>query len=163
MEHPDTLTTQTYLASTLIRQGRYPEAEELARKTLEIQQRVLGPRHIDTLATLQCLGLALAHQHRYEEARTLFNETVDKLSSGPEASLSLAWYDYADVDAAANNREAAILHLQQAFHHGYQNVAHIRSDDDLRSLRGDPRFDALQTSAQERTMRSGPPTLSETR
>src|SRR5215471_3882146 len=163
VEHPDVLGAQTYLASTLIRQGRYSEAEELARKTLEIQQRVLGPRHADTLATLQCLGIALAHQHRYEEARKLLNEGVNSLSGGPEASLALAWYNFAGVDAATNNREAAIQHLQQAFQHGYQNLAHMRTDDDLRSLGGDPRFKALLTAAQEQTVRVGSPTLPQAR
>jgi eukaryotic-like serine/threonine-protein kinase len=142
-EHPDTLAAQAYLASTLIRQGRYAEAEELARKNLDVERRVLGPGHVDTLANLEYLGLALTYQHRYDEARRLFNETVSKLSSDPGGNRSQAWYYYACVDAVANNREAAIQHLHQAFQHGYQNLAHMRSDDDLRSLRGDPRFEAL--------------------
>jgi hypothetical protein len=41
-EHPTTLTTAGNLAESLKSQGKYDEAEKLAREVLAVRKRVLG-------------------------------------------------------------------------------------------------------------------------
>ncbi|PPK71268.1 tetratricopeptide repeat protein [Actinokineospora auranticolor] len=48
-EHPDTLSSQSNLAIALGSVGRYGEAVELHRGTLDIRTRVLGAEHPDTV------------------------------------------------------------------------------------------------------------------
>jgi serine/threonine protein kinase len=146
-ENPDTLASQASLARVLITEGHYREAESMARKAFEIQLRVLGPQHADSLNTLQYLGMALTYNHRYGEAKKLFTETIDKLSKTQESTVPLAWYSFACVAAVANDRDHAIQSLREAISHGYKDSDRMRVDDDLKSLRGDRRFEALLSKA----------------
>ena len=54
-EHPETLTSANYLASSLAYLGKYAEAEEILQAALAAQQRVLGSAHPDTLTTAELL------------------------------------------------------------------------------------------------------------
>jgi eukaryotic-like serine/threonine-protein kinase len=146
-ENPDTLASQSSLARLLITEGHYREAESMARKAFDIQLRVLGPQHADSLNTLQYLGMALAYDDSYSEAKKLFTDTIDKLSKTRESTVPLAWYSFACVAAAANDRDGAFGYLREAISHGYKDADHIRVDDDLKSLRGDRRFEALLVDA----------------
>jgi tetratricopeptide (TPR) repeat protein len=150
-ENPDTLASQASLARVLITEGHFREAESMARRAFEIQLRVLGPQHVDSLNTLQYLGIALVYDHRYGEAKKLFTETIDKLSRTQESTVPLAWYSFACVAAAANDRDHAIQSLREAIGHGYKDSDHLRVDDDLKSLRGDRRFEALLSNAAKPT------------
>ena len=49
-EHPDTLAAARNLVSSLSRQGKHAEAEEMQRAVLAVRKRVLGAEHPDTLA-----------------------------------------------------------------------------------------------------------------
>jgi eukaryotic-like serine/threonine-protein kinase len=149
-ENPDTLASQALLAKVLIREGKYPEAEQMARKVFETQLRVLGPQHVDSLNTLQILGTAMVYERRYGEAKKLFSDIIEKVSKTQEANLSIVWYNFAAVAAAAHDRDEAVQHLREAVAHGFKDIEHIRTDDDLKSLRGDPRFEAFVREAQRR-------------
>lgn len=50
------LTGTAYLASILLKQGRYNEAEELFIQIAEIRTRVLGLEHPDTLTSINNLA-----------------------------------------------------------------------------------------------------------
>ena len=50
------------------RDSRFPEAERLLERALELQREALGPVHPETGKTLHALGLAQARQRRYREA-----------------------------------------------------------------------------------------------
>lgn len=149
-EHQDTMVTETYLADALLSQGRYAEAETLARQTLAVQLRVFGQHHADTLSTLQSLGIALARQHRYEEAKKLFNNTINQLSANPDINVPLAWYAYACVAVAANDRNGAIHHVREVLSRAPQFAVQMRADDDLKPLRGNARFKALVGNAPQK-------------
>jgi serine/threonine protein kinase/tetratricopeptide (TPR) repeat protein len=142
-ENADTMASQASLADVLVREGRYQEGETLARRTFETQLRVLGPQQDDTINTLQVLGTALVHNHRYAEAKKLFGDTIDHISQISGASVFQAWYNFACVAAVAHDRDEAIHHLREAIAHGYKDIDHMRIDEDLKSLHGDPRFEAL--------------------
>jgi hypothetical protein len=47
------------------------------------------------------------------------------------------------VAAVAEHHDEALGYLRQAFEHGYSNSDAIAADTDLKSLHGDPRFNAL--------------------
>jgi len=149
-ENADTLASRAALARILTKEGKYQEAEDMARQVLEIQLRVLGPQHLDSLNTLQILGIALVYNHRYGEAKKLFNDVIEKVSKIQEANVSLAWYNFACVAAAAHDSDEAVQHLREAVDHGYKDIDHIRTDDDLKSLRGYPHFEAFLIDARKR-------------
>jgi serine/threonine protein kinase/tetratricopeptide (TPR) repeat protein len=147
-ENADTMASQASLADVLIKEGRYQEAEVMARQTFDTQLRVLGPQQDDTLNTLQVLGTALVYDHHYVEAKKLFNDTIEQIGKTPGASVFLAWYNFACVAAAANDRAEAVRHLREAIAHGYKDIDHMRIDEDLKSLHGDPGFEAILKEAQ---------------
>jgi serine/threonine protein kinase/tetratricopeptide (TPR) repeat protein len=147
-ENADTMASQASLASVLIKEGRYQEAEALARHTFDTQLRVLGPQQDDTVNTLVVLSMALVYEHRYAEAKKLFNDTIEQIGKTPGASVFLAWYNFACVSAAANDHAEAVRHLRQAIDHGYKDIDHMRIDQDLKSLHGDPGFEALLKESQ---------------
>jgi eukaryotic-like serine/threonine-protein kinase len=142
-ENPDTLASRASLARVLVSEGHYQEAESMARQTLEVQLRVLGPQHADSINTLQYLGMALAHNQHYDEAKKLFTDTIDKLTKTHESTISMAWYNFACVAAAGNDRDGAVNYLRKAIENGYNDANHLRVDNDLKSLHGDSRFQAL--------------------
>ena len=71
MTHPATLNSMNGLAASLSGLEQNGEAEELRRKTIKIQQRVLGEEHPSTLVTMHNLSLSLQAQERYAEAEDL--------------------------------------------------------------------------------------------
>jgi eukaryotic-like serine/threonine-protein kinase len=146
-ENADTLASKAELSRIFIREGRYQEAEEMARQAYEAQVRTLGPQHLDTLNSLQFLATAMVYNHRYEEAKTLFADTLEKVTKRQAGNISLVWYNFACVAAAAHDRDEAVAHLREAVNHGYKDIDHIRTDEDLKSLRGYPRFEAFLADA----------------
>jgi eukaryotic-like serine/threonine-protein kinase len=156
-ENVDTLASKAELARIFNREGKYQEAEEMARQAFDVQVRILGPLHLDTLNSLQFLGTAMAYNHHYEEAKKLFTDVLGKASTGQESNVSLAWYNFACVAAAARDRDEAVADLREAINHGYKDIDHIRSDDDLKSLHGYPRFEAFLVEARRRSEPASPP------
>jgi tetratricopeptide (TPR) repeat protein len=150
-ENADALASKAELARILIREGRYQEAEEMAQQAFDAQLRVLGPQHPDTLTSLQFLSTAMVYNHRYEDANQRFEEVIEKLTQSQSENVSIAWYNFACVAAAAHDRDQAVQHLREAVKHGYKDVDHIRNDDDLKSLRGYARFEAFLSEAKKNT------------
>jgi serine/threonine protein kinase len=150
-ENADTLASKAELARILIRESKYDEAEESARQAFDTQLRILGPQHPDTLNSLQFLTTAMVYNHRYGDAKRLFEEILDKMNKASSENVSIAWYNFACVAAAARDRDEAIQHLREAVKHGYKDIDHIRNDDDLKFLRGYPRFEAFLSEAKKTT------------
>jgi eukaryotic-like serine/threonine-protein kinase len=143
-ENRDTLSSQYLLAGVLNREGRYAEAEKLARGAFEIEIRTLGPQHTNTLNALMELGKALASSHRYPEASMLFRDVIEKEEkSEAKGTPWSVWYDFACVAATANRSDDALQYLQKAINRGYRYADRLMADDDLKSLRPDPRFQRL--------------------
>jgi eukaryotic-like serine/threonine-protein kinase len=144
VEHHDTLVSQSRLAEILIREGRYAGAEKIARQAFEVRLRTLGPQHPETLDSLQRLGTALAHSHRYAEASSLFRDAIEKQdnANGQGAPFSV-WYAFACVAVAGNHPDDAVSYLQEAINRGYKNLDGLIIDEDLKSLRPNPKFQEL--------------------
>jgi non-specific serine/threonine protein kinase/serine/threonine-protein kinase len=147
LEHPDTLIAMHNQAINLANLKRYHEAEELWGEVLPVQRRVLGREHPDTLKSMNALGWAYMEDHRYLEAESLFRQALP-LSRGAlgetHPDTCLLHYNLADVEALQGRRDAAFAAIRGAFAEGgclWPDI--VASDDDLKSLRGDSRFDAL--------------------
>jgi eukaryotic-like serine/threonine-protein kinase len=109
--------------------------------------RTLGPLHHDTMETLGILGTALVQSGRYEDVHKLYLDaiaTVNNDKSGAHGDdVFRLWYDLACFAARAGRRDEALDYLHRAIEAGYNDAQLIRTDDDLKSLRNDPRFEKL--------------------
>jgi non-specific serine/threonine protein kinase/serine/threonine-protein kinase len=149
-DHPATLNTISVLANDLMREGRYAESEKLFRETTEIERRVLGPENPDTLLSLENEAQVISREGRYTDAEKLFREAVQTAGKASEpGALSDAWYNFACTAADSGRRDNALEYLDQAIDHGDLDPGMIAADDDLKSLHGDPRFEALLAKARQ--------------
>ncbi len=148
-ENTDTLATKSSLAAVLVAEGDPREAEPMAREAFDAELKTHGMLHPDTLRALQVLGTALVRNRRYGEAQEMFTEAIKQVK-GERASVSIAWYGFACVAAAANDRVSAVQYLHSALDAGYHGANLMRKDPDLKSLHGDPAFEALLSREQER-------------
>ena len=148
LQNPTTLIAQSNLASILLRERRYHEAERIASETLSAQQRILGDGHSDTLDTLRTLGKTMAYTRRYPEARDLFLAAIERLdksqsTGADQESRWTAWYNFACVAAAARRTDDALRYLREAINRGYRDVDGLLADEDLRELRRNTQFIGL--------------------
>ena len=150
-DHPNTLRSMSMLALTLQSEGRFSEAEKLYHQSLDIQRRVLGPDHPSTLSTLETLAVDLSHEGRYGDAEKLFREATERAGKTNQPGvLANAWYNFACGAAVTGHREEAIDYLRQAIDQGLGGADAAAADPDLKSLHGDPRFEALLSNARDR-------------
>ncbi|MGA8103315.1 MAG: tetratricopeptide repeat protein, partial [Candidatus Acidiferrales bacterium] len=154
-EHPDTLKSMNNLANALAAEGHTAEAEKLDRETLDIKRRVLGPEHPDTLTSMDGLAAVLTDEGHTAEAEKLDRETLDikRRVLGPEhPETAVSTYNLGCVAAHRGQSDQALSLLREAVDHGLPPFADlgIDKDPDLKSLHGDPRFDALVAHAKER-------------
>ncbi|MDA0321252.1 MAG: hypothetical protein O2923_00840 [Verrucomicrobia bacterium] len=56
---------------------------------------------------------------------------------------ALVWYNLACSQALLHKKKEAFESLDRAVDLGYREVEHLRDDEDLQSLRDDPRFEGL--------------------
>jgi serine/threonine protein kinase len=143
---PDTLASRSFLADVLFRENKTQEAEAFARSAFNDQSRTLGALHHDTMETLAILSTALAKSGRYDDASKLYLDTIDKVSqkSGAQGEDVFGlWYNFACLAALAGHPDEAFDYLHRAVKAGYKDAQLIRTDDDLKSLQNDPRFDKL--------------------
>jgi non-specific serine/threonine protein kinase/serine/threonine-protein kinase len=151
---PDTLASRSFLADVLLKEQRPQEAEVFARQAFNDQLRTLGPLHHDTMESLGTLGNALVKSGRYEDARKLYLDTINTINidkSGAQGGdVFWLWYNLACLAAGAGHRDDAFDDLHRAIEAGYNDPQLIRTDDDLKSLRNDPRFDKLVAGLQGR-------------
>jgi len=153
-EHPMTLTARSVLGQSLLYQKRYKEAEVVTFDTFQIQRRVVGPASETTLDTGNNLGWAYAKQGRFGDAEKTFREMLEvkrRVSGADHPFVSTSVYNLACVAALQGHREEALRGLREALDLGFRRTDAIPDDEDLRSLHGDPRFEAIVAEAQRRT------------
>jgi serine/threonine protein kinase len=153
-EHQDTLLSTANLALTLMHMGRNAEAEKLLRQVLDLQGRVLGPEHQDTLHVMSRLANAIAYQGRFAEAEKMQLEAlaIRRRVLGPEhPDTASSTYNLARLAALRNQPESAMALIREALDHGLDEPTALgmEQDSNLKSLRGDPRFQALLAYARK--------------
>ena len=150
-EHPRTTSLMGELADTLTRENRHSDAEKLRAELLTIRRRLSGPEDPDTLLAMESLGITLSYEKQFAKAETLFQEALQKAQrSSDKGPLATAWYSFACGEAVARHRDRALEYLGKAADLGSPDVANMASDQDLKSLRGEPRFTVLITHAKTR-------------
>jgi tetratricopeptide (TPR) repeat protein len=77
VEHPDTLTIISNLASTYWNKGRWDEAEELEIQVMETHKRVLGTEHPSTLTSMANLASTYWNKGRWDEAEELGIQVIE--------------------------------------------------------------------------------------
>lgn len=151
-EHPDTLESMNDLGNNLNAEYQLVEAEKLHRETLEIRRRVLGPEHPKTLRSMNNLAHVLTNMKRYDEAEALSRQALEiqRRVLGPQdPDRALSAYNVADDASRKGHRDEAISLLREALDHGLPPFADLfmSKDTAFKSMRGDPRFEALVVRA----------------
>ena len=158
--HPDTLATMDSLATTLQSEKHYAEAEKLRRTVLELQKKVLGPEHPSTLFTMSELANTLSVEQRYSEAQALLGETLaiqTRVMGADHPDTAATKYNLGCNAALAGHPSEALAYLKDALDHGLSPLTreHMAEDTDLRSLHGNPQFEALLAEARGKTEGKG--------
>jgi eukaryotic-like serine/threonine-protein kinase len=154
-EHPDTLQSMVGLSADLTSQGHFAEAEKLDRKALDVQTRTLGPESAAALSTMGNVADDLIKEHKDVEAEKMLHQVLDLQIRvlGPDSEDAAASkYNLASIALHRGHRDEAFLLLRDSVDHGLPPSLDlgIETDDDLKPLHGDPRFDALVAHAKER-------------
>ena len=135
----DTVDAQTGLAEILNREGRWAEAEPLARESLAQAPRSKNP--LATADAMRALGISLAHDNRYAEADKLFHQILEQ-QNDPDFRSSM-WFSYACTAAAAQDTDSALRYLREAISAGYRDLDKLSLDADLQGMRDNPKFQQL--------------------
>jgi tetratricopeptide (TPR) repeat protein len=70
------------LAVALAAEQHYPEAEELHRRALAIDRRVLGPLHPNTLDVQHSIAVNYQDEKKYQEAEAAYSEVIQLRRQG---------------------------------------------------------------------------------
>jgi len=151
-DHPETAVAIGNLAMVLMNSKQYAEAEKLYREALELDTRLLGPDHLFTLTALNGLGWANLEQHHFEEAGRNLHEALSKerrvLGENNQYTAG-TMENLADLAALLGKREEALADMEWAIDHGYRRYDEMVNDENLKSLRRDPRYQALLEKARQ--------------
>jgi hypothetical protein len=128
------------LASTLLQENRYAEADKLYAEVLQAKRRVLGPEHPDTLLSMGNLASALRGEQRYAEAEKLLLEGWRGALGDKHPDTASTAYDLACVLALEGRQDGAFANLRFAVEHELPAQARqgLEKDPDLKSLHADP-------------------------
>jgi len=154
-ENPTTLKVQTYLSAALGGAKQLPEAEKLARETLAIERRTLGDENLTTMDQMYTLADILHQLGHTTEAEGLLQETNVHQShvygaDNPKTARSI--YKLGAWAALRGDQEKALAMLRQAVDSGLDitTILGMEREGDLKSLRGDARFQSLIADAKGR-------------
>jgi tetratricopeptide (TPR) repeat protein len=93
--------------------------------------------------------MILVREGHYADALKYLQQAIEITTrTGRKDDLAGAVYQLACADAVAGKRDLAIEHLRQAIEKGYGPPESIETDNDLKSLRSDPKFIALMADAR---------------
>lgn len=155
-EHPQRLRAMTMLAYTMMKEGRFAEADKLQDQVIETKTRVLGPTHMSTLQSMELEALGLSHEGRYAESEKMFHEVIDTEEKTNQAGMvAETWYNFACAEAFRGRKDEAFAYLELAIKDGLISPGEISEDVELKSLRDDPRFDAIVAKARATTSAKG--------
>jgi non-specific serine/threonine protein kinase/serine/threonine-protein kinase len=149
-EHPDTINSMNNLAITLAKEGKLNDSEKLLREALETAIRTLGPNANETLLSMGNLATTLAYEKRTDESLAMFEKLMESSSKAEGSARIDANYAYAGGLTILGHRDEALHHLEEAVKLGFRNATLLRTDDELQSLHGDPRFQALLAQIEQK-------------
>jgi len=90
-ENQKTLKTMLYLAGSEEEEGKFKDAEAVAKQAFEISRRALGPEHLLTLDCMNRLTSIYDELGKYSDGETLGTQAVEisRRVKGPEAPVTL--------------------------------------------------------------------------
>jgi len=135
---------------TLGKAHKLEESEKLLRASLETSMRTLGPTAAITRNAMASLASTLAYAKQEEDSIALFEKLIGYAESAEGTARSDAHYQYATGLAVLGHKQVALDHLRKAIQFGFANVSELTSDEDLKSLHDDPRFQMLINEIRER-------------
>jgi len=150
-EHPDTINSMNNLAITLAKEGKLSDSEKLLREALEIAMRTLGPNANETLLSWGNLATTLAYAKRIDESLAMFEKLMENSSNAEGGARIDANYAFAGGLTILGHRDEALQHLEEAVKLGFRNATLLNTDDELQSLRSDPRFQALLAQIEQKS------------
>ncbi len=151
----NTVGSRENLAITLDEEGKYAEAVKVEREVLDARRRLVGWEHPETLRSMSNLGAALMHIGNYDEAGKLERQVLDiqRRVLGPDhPDTAATTYNLAGIAAHLGHRDKAILLIREALdnHLDVETMLGMEKESELKSLHGDPRFEALVSYARQR-------------
>jgi tetratricopeptide (TPR) repeat protein len=140
----------TMLGVTMMKEGRYTEADKLQRQVIEIKRRVLGPTHTSTLQSMEFEALCLIREGRYGDGEKMFRDVIETAEKTKQpGTVAEAWYNFATAEAARGRADQAFADLDRAVVDGLVSPGYISDDPELKSLHSDVRFNSLVAKARE--------------
>lgn len=100
--HPDFATSLTNLASCLIDQRKFSEAEALAQRAVAINLNCFGPIHLQTARSSMCLAVIYLRTGRLDEAGGMMQECL-------ETAELLTDTDFSDLFVFTRNYATALM------------------------------------------------------
>ena len=94
---------------------------------------------------------------RVDPAEEFYKQTLEiqrRVLGQDHPATANSIYGLACVAALRGDRKQALEWLTQAVDHGWKHADHMAKDDDLKSLHGDPAFEALVARARENAAKS---------
>jgi serine/threonine protein kinase len=155
-DHPFTLNVQNDLAIALATSKQFAEAETIFRAVAGGRRRTLPPGHPLIVNSLCNVGLILSYEGRHPEAERVFQDAVAEAKRAEGSrTLAVAYFNYGCGAALAGRKEQSLQLLERAISLGLDPGAYDFSrQDDLKSLRGDPGFEALAARLRSSTSAS---------
>jgi len=153
-EHPDTVMAMEWLGHCLMWEQSYADSEKLLHEVLDIRTRLLGADHPDVINLMNTLGQEQMEQGHFQEAERSLHEALSRahrVLGDKHRVTALIMYNLACLDALKGRREEAFAALQKVINlgAGYPRPDGMAKDEDLKSLRGDPRFKVLLEEAEQ--------------
>jgi serine/threonine protein kinase len=155
-ENRSTLLAKLNIATVKDKTGQYVEAERIYKDVLSIQIRTLGRDHPDTALSLYDLAEIYQAQKRYADAILFYRQALDseRKSLGPSHPYTLdTLYYLACILNVNGERESAFKTLRELVDAGFSDAHRLETDEELKSLRNDPRFEAILADLQKRNAR----------
>jgi serine/threonine protein kinase len=145
-DHPQTLDSMNTLAASYAHLGRFADAAKLVEETLALQKAKYGLDHPETLNSMSNLATSYQGLGRYADALKLLEQTLvlQKAKLGPEHPHAVdTMYNLACCNALlvpsstdrGKQADLAMNWLNKAVTAGFKNLAQIKQDTDLDSLR----------------------------
>ena len=101
------------LALTMVKEGRYAEADKLQSQVIEIKTRVLGPTHTSTLQSMEMEALGFSREGRYADSEKMFRDVIETAEkTNQPATVAEAWYNFACAEAARGRPDEAFADLE---------------------------------------------------
>jgi hypothetical protein len=144
-----TAETEAVFADVLQQGGKYVEAEALARESVALMGNITTLDDYYARRPSEILALVLSAEGHYREAQEINRHLLHAVEGHATRDQGEVWYVFAESAALAGRRSESIQYLDKAVRYGSAPAGEIAADTDLKSLHGDPRFEALIVKARQ--------------